>query len=82
MTDAPVDPVATQMEIEVLMVELGSATVKMVVAPGNVNIFGVCHGGVLFTLADTAMQWASNSHGIDGPRDRRFDRVCRARAPR
>ena len=28
-----------------------------------VNGFGVCHGGVTFSLADSALAFASNTHG-------------------
>ena len=28
-----------------------------------VNGFGVCHGGVAFSLADSALAFASNTHG-------------------
>lgn len=42
-------------------VAVGSATVSMTVADEMLNGLGVCHGGVLFTLADTAMAHASNA---------------------
>ena len=29
-----------------------------------INGLGVCHGGLIFTLADSAMAHASNSHGL------------------
>src|SRR5262249_8874465 len=29
----------------------------------GLNVFGTCHGGVLFTLAETALSIACNSHG-------------------
>jgi acyl-CoA thioesterase len=29
-----------------------------------VNGHGVCHGGLIFALADSAMAFASNSHGL------------------
>ncbi|MEZ5340331.1 MAG: hydroxyphenylacetyl-CoA thioesterase PaaI [Acidimicrobiales bacterium] len=38
-----------------------SATVSMVVRADMTNGLDVCHGGYLFTLADTAMAFASNS---------------------
>ena len=47
--------------IEVVGVGEGSACVTMSVRPEMVNGLGVCHGGYLFTLADTAMAYASNS---------------------
>lgn len=41
----------------------GRATATMTVRSDMVNGLGVCHGGLLFTLADTAMAFASNAYG-------------------
>jgi len=49
--------------IEVLHVAPNAATVRMTVRPDMVNGFGVCHGGVTFSLADSALAFASNTHG-------------------
>jgi len=43
--------------------EPGRAVVHMTVRDDMVNGLGVCHGGLIFTLADAAMARASNSHG-------------------
>lgn len=43
----------------------GWATVTMAVRDEHLNGLDVCHGGLIFTLADTAMAYASNSHGQD-----------------
>ena len=40
----------------------GSATVSMAVRGDMVNGHGTCHGGFLFTLADSAFAFACNSH--------------------
>ncbi len=40
----------------------GSARLAMEVAERMVNGLGVCHGGFIFTLADSAMAFASNSY--------------------
>ena len=37
------------------------ARMSMVVRPDMVNGLGICHGGLVFTLADSAMAFASNS---------------------
>ena len=37
------------------------ARLSMVVRPDMVNGLGICHGGLVFTLADSAMAFASNS---------------------
>jgi phenylacetic acid degradation protein PaaD len=41
----------------------GEARVSMTVREEHMNFNGTCHGGVLFSLADTAFGLASNSHG-------------------
>ncbi len=41
----------------------GCARLSMRVAETMVNGHGICHGGFIFTLADSAMAFASNSHG-------------------
>ena len=38
--------------------------VALTVAAAHINFNGTCHGGVIFTLADTAFGLASNSHGM------------------
>ncbi len=42
---------------------LGTATARMTVRDDMLNGAGRCHGGAIFTLADTAFQCACNSHG-------------------
>ena len=49
--------------IEVTHVAPDAATVRMTVRPEMVNGFGVCHGGIAFSLADCALAFASNTHG-------------------
>ena len=49
--------------IDVLEVGARGATTRMTVRPEMVNGFGVCHGGVTFSLADSALAFASNAHG-------------------
>jgi acyl-CoA thioesterase len=41
----------------------GNATLSMTITEGMVNGHGICHGGFIFALADSAMAFASNSHG-------------------
>ncbi len=41
----------------------GCARVTMRVRPDMVNGHGICHGGLIFTLADSAFAFACNSHG-------------------
>ncbi len=41
----------------------GRTVLSMIVAERMVNGHGMCHGGFIFALADSAMAFASNSHG-------------------
>ncbi len=41
----------------------GVATVSMRVRADMVNGHGICHGGLVFALADSAFAFACNSHG-------------------
>ncbi len=41
----------------------GAATVSMRVRADMVNGHGICHGGLVFALADSAFAFACNSHG-------------------
>jgi len=49
--------------LEIIQVAPNAATVRMTVRPEMVNGFGVCHGGIAFSLADSALAFASNTHG-------------------
>ena len=41
----------------------GRATVTMAIRPDMVNGHRICHGGLVFTLADSAFAFACNSYG-------------------
>jgi phenylacetic acid degradation protein PaaD len=41
----------------------GRATVSMRIRPDMVNGHRICHGGLIFALADSAFAFACNSHG-------------------
>ena len=49
--------------IEVVEVRPRAATIRMTVRDDMQNGFGVCHGGIPFALADSALAFASNTHG-------------------
>ena len=49
--------------IEVVEVKPGKAVLRMTVRENMLNGHGVCHGGVSFALADTALAFAVNAHG-------------------
>lgn len=44
-------------------VHAGACTLQMTVRPEMLNGFGVAHGGITFSLADSALAFACNSHG-------------------
>jgi acyl-CoA thioesterase len=49
--------------IKVLAVRPREATVTMTVRAEMVNGFGVSHGAIVYALADSALAFASNTHG-------------------
>ena len=49
--------------IEIVTVAPDTSTVRMTVRPEMVNGFGVAHGGIVYSLADSALAFASNTHG-------------------
>jgi phenylacetic acid degradation protein PaaD len=57
------DPFVRSLGIKCIDGGPGRAAVRMRVKPAHLSFNGTCHGGVIFTLADTAFGLASNSHG-------------------
>ncbi len=51
------------MGMSIVDVRPRTATVRMTVRNEMVNGFGVAHGGVMFSLADSALAFAANTHG-------------------
>ncbi len=49
--------------IKLLEVGSGSCSLQMTVRPEMTNGFGVAHGGITYSLADSALAFAANSHG-------------------
>lgn len=49
--------------IEVLEVAPGYCKIKMLIRPEMVNGFGIAHGGISFSFADSALAFACNSRG-------------------
>jgi acyl-CoA thioesterase len=56
------DHAARQLGMQVSAIGPGSATVRMPVRADMLNGFGICHGGLVSTLADTAFAYACNAH--------------------
>lgn len=57
------DAFSQWMGIEVLESEPGYCKLTMKVREEMTNGFGVCHGGITFSFADSALAFASNSRG-------------------
>jgi acyl-CoA thioesterase len=56
------DRVAQDLNIRLLSVGAGSATMTMAVQERMLNGFAICHGGYITVLADTAFAYACNSY--------------------
>ena len=50
------------MGMELVSVAPGHAVLRMVVKPLHLNGHQICHGGFIFTLADSTFAFACNSH--------------------
>jgi acyl-CoA thioesterase len=50
--------------IELLEIKEGSCKLQMCVRKDMLNGFGIAHGGITYSLADSALAFASNSHGL------------------
>ena len=58
-----VDPAVRDfMQIELLACEPGRALMRMTVREPMLNGHKICHGGLIFTLADSTFAYACNSH--------------------
>ena len=56
------DEASRALGITVTVDQPGDAIASMQVRADMVNGFGVCHGGLIFTLADTAFAFACNAY--------------------
>ena len=69
----PKDIVSTQMYdndafskwlgIELVNIEHGNCVISLLVRKEMLNGFGIAHGGITYSLADSAFAFASNSYG-------------------
>jgi len=57
------DRASQNLGLEILEVAPGSVRLRLLVRPEMVNGHGLCHGGFIFTLADSAFAFACNSYG-------------------
>lgn len=56
------DTTARHLGIAIEAIGAGTARLVMTVRPEMTNGHGICHGGYIFTLADTAFAYSCNSH--------------------
>ncbi|HEY5499864.1 MAG TPA: PaaI family thioesterase [Bacteroidales bacterium] len=57
------EPFTKKFDLRLIEVQEGYSKVEMVFTPDMENMFGMAHGGALFSLIDEAFEVASNSHG-------------------
>lgn len=57
------DPFSLWLGIVRIKDELGNSVLKMEVRKDMLNGFGIAHGGIAYAFADSALAFASNSHG-------------------
>jgi acyl-CoA thioesterase len=58
------DSMSQWMGIQIKEVSPGSCVIEMTVREPMLNGFRIAHGGVAYALADTALAFASNAHGV------------------
>src|SRR5690554_7162654 len=57
------DAFSQWMNIEVVDIKPGYSILKTTVVPEMVNGFLIAHGGISYSLADSALAFAANAHG-------------------
>ncbi|MGB0428192.1 MAG: PaaI family thioesterase [Flavobacteriales bacterium] len=50
--------------IEIIQILPGKAELSLIVKPEMLNGFGILHGGISYSLADSALAFAANSKGM------------------
>ena len=57
------DPFSKWLGIEIDHIGEGTCTLNMTVRNEMLNGFGIAHGGITYSLADSALAFAANTHG-------------------
>lgn len=57
------DPFSQWLGIERVLVQPGRCVLRMTVRQDMLNGFTIAHGGITYSLADSCLAFASNSHG-------------------
>ncbi|MCB0809937.1 MAG: hotdog fold thioesterase [Flavobacteriales bacterium] len=58
------DPFSIWLGIERLLVAPGRCELRMTVREEMLNGFSIAHGGITYSLADSCLAFAANSHGV------------------
>ncbi len=58
------DPFSIWLGIERVVVEAGNCVLRMKVRAEMLNGFAIAHGGITYSLADSCLAFAANSHGV------------------
>ncbi len=58
------DPMSQWLGIERLQDAPGKSVLRMTVRKEMMNGFSIAHGGIAYSLADSALAFAANAHGI------------------
>ncbi len=58
------DPFSQWLGIERIEEEPGSVVLQLIVKEEMLNGFGIAHGGITYSLADSALAFSANGHGI------------------
>ena len=59
------DTASKALGMRIARVEPGFAELTMIVRPDMLNGHAICHGGFIFTLADSAFAYACNSYNLN-----------------
>lgn len=58
------DAFSKWMGIELIELDKGQCTLRCIINSEMLNGFGIAHGGITYSLSDSALAFASNSHGF------------------
>ena len=57
------DPFSQWLGIEIDHIDVGTSTLSMTIRKEMLNGFAIAHGGITYSLADSALAFAANTHG-------------------
>lgn len=57
------DAFSQWMNIEVIEIKTGFCKLRVTVLPEMVNGFNIAHGGIAYSISDSALAFAANAHG-------------------